>query len=196
MRKLFMLALLLACCAPAAWAQNSDEFPKVSFFGGYSYNRLDATDSDSPSLNGFDAQVTGHLNKYFGIKGDFSGHYDADEFQVFCVTTPCPNFKTRTQLYNILGGPEVRARNSSRVTPFAHALFGAAHLRNSISGGPIFGNSTNSDTRFAAAFGGGLDVRANDRFDIRVVQVDYNPIFFEGGNHTNGVRVSVGVVIK
>lgn len=35
------------------------------------------------------------------------------------------------------------------------------------------------DAGFAAAFGGGLDVRLNDRIDIRVIQIDYNPMRFD-----------------
>ena len=37
-----------------------------------------------------------------------------------------------------------------------------------------------SETGVAAAFGGGLDVRLNDRLDFRAFQVDYNPIKFDG----------------
>ncbi len=196
MRKLFMLALLTLSLAPAAWAQGSDEeFPKATFFVGYSYNRPAVNDDDAPNLHGFDTQVTAHLNRYFGLKGDISGHFGRDD-DTFCVGSSCTNFRSRTQLYNFLGGPEVRGRNSTSVTPFAHALAGEAHIRSSFStnaGGGFSGS--NSDTRFALALGGGIDVRANDRIDIRAVQVDYNPIFLDGGV-SHGLRVSVGVVFK
>jgi len=45
------------------------------------------------------------------------------------------------------------------------------------------------------AFGGGLDIRLNDRLDIRAVQVDWNPIR-SGGVTTNNLRFGVGIVIK
>jgi len=94
----------------------------------------------------------------------------------------------------LLAGPEVRATTSSGLKPFAHALVGAAHVRQrlSLSGLP---SSDNSTTRFALALGGGFDLRLNDRLDLRVVQVGYNPIFFFGGV-SHSVRVSAGIVIK
>ena len=197
MRKLFLAALVVACLAPAAWAQGSDEFPKVTFFGGYSYDKPDVNDSDAPNLHGFDTQVTGHLNKYFGVKGDFSAHFGREGVSddIVCVQAPCPSFRVKTQLYQFFAGPEVRARNTSSVTPFAHALVGAAHLRRSVSASFIPGGVTSTNTRFALAVGGGVDVRASDRIDIRVVQVEYNPIFFPGGT-SNGVRISTGIVFK
>jgi len=33
------------------------------------------------------------------------------------------------------------------------------------------------DTSFALKVGGGLDIRAGKRIDIRLIQVDYNPVF-------------------
>jgi hypothetical protein len=40
-----------------------------------------------------------------------------------------------------------------------------------------------------------LMFRVNDRFDIRVVQADYNPIKFDAGTEHN-FRFGFGVVIK
>ncbi len=200
MRKLIFTALIFAACALPAWAQGSninqdgEEYSKASFFAGYSFNRPDVACGDSPNLNGFDAQATGYINKYFGIKGDVSGHYGSETFQTFCVQAPCPNVKARTQFYNFLAGPEVRARNRSRVTPFAHGLAGAAYLRRNVSFGSL-PDSTNDSVRFALALGGGLDVRVNDHLDVRVIQVDYNPVFFDG-SVAHGARVSVGLVFK
>ena len=44
-----------------------------------------------------------------------------------------------------------------------------------------------SSTDFALAIGGGLDVRVSERVDLRVFQVDYNPIFPKQWKRT-GVR--------
>ena len=53
--------------------------------------------------------------------------------------------------------------------------------------------------------GGGIDVRLNERIDIRVIQVDFNPIFLKSrtvegitfpGRTAHGVRFSIGLVIK
>jgi hypothetical protein len=45
------------------------------------------------------------------------------------------------------------------------------------------------------AFGGGLDVHAWEHVDIRVIQVDYLPTFFNS-EHQNNIRVGAGVKFK
>jgi hypothetical protein len=96
--------------------------------------------------------------------------------------------------------------NSSQATfkPFAHALVGVAHARNRVtisdSGciaifpSPCPSPFTETDTGLAGAIGGGLDIRAGNRFDIRVIQIDYNPTrLFDSTQHN--FRFGVGVVI-
>jgi hypothetical protein len=51
-----------------------------------------------------------------------------------------------------------------------------------------------SETGFAGAFGGGLDIRASERIDIRAFQFDYNPTRLDGSTQHN-FRVGVGIVI-
>jgi hypothetical protein len=51
-----------------------------------------------------------------------------------------------------------------------------------------------TETGFAGAFGGGLDIRASDRVDVRVIQFDYNPTrLFDSTQHN--FRIGVGIVI-
>jgi hypothetical protein len=52
-----------------------------------------------------------------------------------------------------------------------------------------------SETGFAGAFGGGLDIKLSNRVDFRAIQVDYNPIKFDSGTQNN-VRFGVGFVFK
>ena len=83
----------------------------------------------------------------------------------------------------------------------------------------IFGISDFSvnETSFAMAFGGGIDIKVNDRIDIRAVQVDWNIInrgdqqtgivlvptpfqtvgtpFFIPGRRQDNLRLSIGIVI-
>ena len=49
-----------------------DEFPRAEVFGGYSYFRANP---DKLNLNGWDASVAGNITNWFGVEGDFSGHY-------------------------------------------------------------------------------------------------------------------------
>ena len=65
------------------------------------------------------------------------------------------------------------------VRPYVHALAGLDQFSTSTVG-------------FATAFGGGVDARVNDRISIRIVQVDYAPVFYPGAAHN--VRVSTGIV--
>ena len=48
---------------------------------------------------------------------------------------------------------------------------------------------------FALALGGGLDVHAGEHIDIRAIQVDYLPTFFNSTRQDN-IRVGAGVKIK
>ncbi len=92
MKKLLLLALLVASSAPLTFAQSTsdDDFPNAEFFIGFSHNRIDTQvdefdEDENPfddreGLNGFDTQVTANINRYFGVKGDISGHYKSDTF--------------------------------------------------------------------------------------------------------------------
>lgn len=89
---------------------------------------------------------------------------------------------TREHLYNFLGGVQVKNNSkTARFKPFAHALFGAAHYTARIQQTVTVAafNSTLEDTvtSFAMKLGGGLDVRASHRIDIRLIEFDYNPMF-------------------
>jgi hypothetical protein len=52
---------------------------------------------------------------------------------------------------------------------------------------------------FAMVFGGGIDVKLGKRIDLRLIQVDYNPIFVKTRNGIEGktqhnFRIGVGLV--
>ena len=67
------------------------------------------------------------------------------------------------------------------------------------------------ETSFAMKLGGGLDIRAGKRIDIRVIQIDYNPVFAGNrraqsisgpfnpvnftGKTSNNFTIGVGIVI-
>ena len=215
MRRVLLSAFFVACCASLTLAQSgsNDDYPKVEFFAGYSaIGEVNATeeevDEGFASTKGFHTSLIGNFNKYVGIKGDFSLHFDSDEgaatFTAPCTTPPCPlvtqNFKLKTRLFNFLAGPEIKGRNRTRLTPFAHALFGVARgTADFQTSGPILTLSDKgSDTGFAMAFGGGLDIRATRRVGFRA-SMDYNPAFlgdseFGRSGRRDHVRLSLGVV--
>jgi hypothetical protein len=157
MRKLLLLLAVFVFAAPLISAQDT---PRVELFGGYSYFRLNPADNliDGFNLNGWNASVAGNMNSWFGVVADFSGHYGTP--QRFGVDL-------KINSHSFLFGPRFSYRKNDRFTPFAHVLLGA----NRISG-RVLGVS-DQQTGFAAAFGGGVDVRATERVAIRLFQADY-----------------------
>lgn len=202
MRKLMLLALFVFCTAPAAFAQTTTtDFDKVNVFAGFSHNRVDTgvNNNEDPELddiideregfNGFNASVTGNVSRYVGLKFDYSYHQRNFDFG--------GGFETKARLHNFLGGVQFKDNSkdeTKRAKPFAHIMAGAA--RSAIDLSDLDDDFEDfHETGFAAAVGGGLDVRINDRFDFRAFQLDYNPTRFEGETQHN-FRVGIGIVIK
>jgi opacity protein-like surface antigen len=171
------LALLVFSCV--AFSQDA---PKAEVFGGYQYLRANTGQSgiSSLNLNGWNASLSGYFNRYFGIAADFSGAYGSPTFLGVGVDTT---------VYTYMFGPVVRMTNNSKFTPFAHALFGAGHIK-----GEVLGVSA-SDNAFSWAAGGGLDVNLNSKIAIRVAQADFLQTKF-GSDNQNNFRYSAGIVFK
>lgn len=193
---------VLLCATPAA--AQTDEPRKFEVFGGYSYLRADVEEVDDPFsdfkniMDGFNVAATGYATKRLGITGDFSGHFRSvsNDFGFGRLTA-----KTRT--FNLTGGPQMRFPNKTRVTPFVRALAGVANNRLSFEGPPPVGSDSISLTDFTLMLGGGLDVRVGDRVSLRLIQLDYNPVFVRDrpdlgvdSTRLDNFRVSVGIVFK
>ena len=136
------------------------------------------------NFNGLEGSITYNLSRYIGIKGDFTGHFKTQSF-VDRFTPPgvTQTLANTEHLYNFLAGVQIKNNSrSARIKPFAHALAGFARYTNrqqqTLDLFPQF-NFTIEDreTSFAMKLGGGLDIRAGKRLDIRVIEVDYNPVF-------------------
>jgi opacity protein-like surface antigen len=209
MRKLLFFAILIVASASMAFAQSTD-YNKVEFYGGYSHNRVDTGLSDNdPELsdivneregfNGFNASITGNLTRYFGLKGDFSGHFKNKTFPIGAA-----HVDIDSSVYNFLGGVQIKDNSKeASFKPFVHALIGAARVRNradfsndvcvAVFPSPCPADFTETETGFAGAFGGGLDIRAGKRIDIRAIQFDYNPTHvFDETQHN--FRIGAGIV--
>lgn len=158
---------------PAAAAQ---DVPKAEVFGGYSYA--------GEGAHGWDASVAGNVNGWLGVVADASGQYTGLE---------APGVRERIRTHSLLFGPQVSARRGRRVTPFARALFGASHVSTeAVEAGQRF---SFSDTSFAVALGGGLDVTVSDRVAVRVAQLEYVRTSFFGETQHKG-RLSFGLVFR
>jgi len=209
----FVLAMsLLALTAISITAQ--DERNKFEVYGGYSYlsmdSGLDELEADLSGLNtqfglhGFEFAVTGNFHRYVGVKGDFSYNVRT---QTFADTVDTLQLKPRVSQF--LGGVQFKdnSKDAGRVKPFAHVMAGVANQRIGATGniGGIPFNEAGTSNNFAMVFGGGIDIRAGDRVDIRAIQFDYNPVFYKdvdlGTSYRiesftqNNWRIGVGVVI-
>jgi opacity protein-like surface antigen len=229
MKRLVVLATLIFISATAALAQ--DDYKRFEFFGGYSALHLDnlAGDTGSPAvddvlgekqtLRGFNLAAGYNFHKYVGAKFDYSLHLREDNF-----TRPAGSGTIDTTLQNFLGGIQVKnnMNDGPRFKPFGHALFGVAVQKVDVDSPnlpALFGISDfhTNETSFSMAFGGGLDIKLNSRFDIRVVQIDWNIInrgdqqtgivlaptpfqtvgtpFVITGTRQDNLRLGIGIVI-
>ncbi|HYJ46267.1 MAG TPA: hypothetical protein VEV81_06600 [Pyrinomonadaceae bacterium] len=141
---------------------------------------------DRRGFHGFDTSFTYNITKYIGIKADVTGHFKtetvADDFGPGHVDTN--KFTNRT--YNFLGGIQVKNNGlTARFKPFAQALVGVARqTSHDVQTSTAGFNFTLDDrvTSFAMKLGGGLDVRLNRHIDLRLIEVDYNPVFARDRN--------------
>ena len=215
--RLLLCVGLLMCPAAVVLAQGgkTDEYPKFEFFGGYSAlgdansrglsfgNGASTSSGDYSTFTGFETSIIRNFNKHLGIKGDFSAHFN-NERASFPVTLCTPTCVTATQdnqlktrVYDFLIGPEFKARNHTRFTPFIYALAGVAHTNASFTtAGPTINfHAERGDNSFAMALGGGLDIRATKRVSFRG-SMDYNPVFVNDplSDRRDLVRLSLGVL--
>jgi len=130
------------------------------------------------ALVGLNASAAINWNRWLGVVGDYSyrvAEYYADK-----------------PLQTFTAGPRFTFRLIPRVTPFAHALFGAAR-----SGCAAFSDASGcrSGNAFAMVLGGGVDVSAGKNISIRALQIDSIQTRFGGGaNAYSGL--SFGVVAR
>ena len=196
MCKTLSLSLLFLTSFLAA----AQDVPRFEVFGGYSYaNASKNFGVDRPNLNGWNASLTGNVNRWLGVVGDFSGYYGSPSISVatplFCVTNPCPvpTVSFDTKVHTFLLGPQVSFRTNHRITPFAHALFGLGHTSVHIDS-PFSTVGTISNNAFAMALGGGADINMTSRLALRV-QPDYLQTDFLHTTQKN-FRISTGLVFK
>ena len=229
MKRLLTLITLILSVTTTVWAQ--DDYKKWEFFGGYSALFFDNLAGDTGSaavddvlgdrqtLRGFNLAVTRNFHKYVGATFDYSLHLREDEF-----SRPAGSGTIDTTVQNFLGGIQIKNNSEDGPTfkPFGHALFGVAVQKVDVDSPnlpAVFGISDfhTNETSFAMAFGGGLDIKLNNRLDVRVAQIDWNIVkrgdqqtgivlaptpfqtvgspFFIPGTRQDNLRLSIGVVI-
>jgi hypothetical protein len=184
-----MLSLCLLLMLPGLAA--AQETPRAEIFGGYSYLRADTNDFPENDLHGWTASVNVNLNKWLGVKGDFSGHYN--DYQI------SPGVKADLNLHFFTGGLQFTSYKNEKVTPYVHVLAGVARRTDSVSQAlAANGRRTLTDNAFAFIVGGGMDVNINKSLAWRAFQTDYILTTFEDlrDDRQTNFRISTGLVWK
>ena len=176
MKKLMLVTVLLLGLSSMAVAQ---DVPAAEVFGGYSFYRCQDTSVDC-DLHGWNAAVDFNFNKNWAVTADVSGQYG-------WIDNLYPYQWADVKHHNFLFGPRYTISAGDNVRPYVHALFGVNHVNPK----PLFTVENN----FAMAFGGGIDVKVNDRVSVRPVQLDYVGVR-RYSTIENNIRYSAGIVFK
>jgi opacity protein-like surface antigen len=185
-RNLLLLAVSLAGSVVVV-AQEAPSTPVAEVGINYSYvTTMPGGGAPSFGSQGVSGTFVYNINRIFGVVADLGGyHNDA-----------AANFNPTT--FSYLFGPRLSLRKSSRFTPYVQALVGGARVSTSL----VDVNTGNSIVQngFAAAFGGGLDVRLTDHLAVKPFQIEYlmtqTPNIWSPSNPQNNIRYSAGVVFR
>ena len=164
------LALLFVLCLilPVAARAGGD------VFGGYSFERADAL-----NRHGWNVSLGVGLRGPLALEADGSGHYGSRDGV------------DRDQL-TLMGGARFSLLRGGRTTPFVHALVGLLREKAGISILDV--TIGENENRFGMLLGGGVDVKAGERFAVRLLG-DYERSSKEG-DVQGGFRVSVGAALR
>jgi opacity protein-like surface antigen len=208
-----MFLIIAAAGAQITYSQSTGEKYRYEIFAGYSHNRIDTTlDSDDIDdefdeevggrlgAHGVNLSVTGNATKYIGFKFDYAYHTKKETGTVEGI-----DLEAKYTNNTFMGGVQIKnnAIDGPRFKPFAHVLAGVARQEIGITDFDV-NDFQFTQNNFTMAVGGGVDVRVTKHIDVRVIQIDYNPIFvkdftFEGadinGRTQNNVRFGFGIVI-
>jgi opacity protein-like surface antigen len=174
----------------SAYAQEAST-PLVETGFDYTFTRVNPGGSlTSYTANGGSGYVEYNLNHVVGLVADLGAN------TIGTVNGYALNNTTFTYLF----GPRFNWR-AGRFTPYVQTLVGGARFSNAYDPGspsPGLGVSQNS---FAAAIGGGVDVRLTDHIALKPIQVEYLmtqlPSQFANVNQVqNNLRYSAGVVFR
>jgi hypothetical protein len=152
-------------------------FPEAEGYLGFSLynNEYGTSRHNSP---GIQFNLGYNVTRSLAIVGDFGAQFHSTNI----VWT---NGKSaEADSYQFLFGPELRLRNRSKLTPFAHTLAGAALRNYAVPSGnwicsgfpPDCYQTTFSIARdfgFAWSVGGGLDLQVHPGIALRVIQFDW-----------------------
>jgi opacity protein-like surface antigen len=160
-------------------------YPRIETYLGYNYLR--STHESTPEVqpfiaNGGNGQFAFNINKWIGAVADLGANHN----------NAIGNDRFDSTFFNFIFGPRVSFRNHTRFTPYGQALFGGAYVTQSaaILAVPVvtplpvpiiivdptqalIARVTQTQTGFAMAFGGGLDITISKHIRFRPVEAAY-----------------------
>jgi opacity protein-like surface antigen len=183
----FVVASLVVGLALSAGIAASQTAGNVYF--GYSYFNTDVAPSRG-GLNGWQATLEGKVFPHLGIVTDLTGDYGSLGLGMICPVQPpggggggCATYNVSTHEYNVMFGPRVGV-TIGKWRPFGEFEVGVAHVS----------ASSESNTSFAMAFGGGVDYKIFHAVAWRG-ELDYvHTSFFSAGQ--SNIRISTGIVLR
>jgi hypothetical protein len=140
----------------------------IDLFAGYSFERLGT--SPGRNLNGLELTGQFKFTNWLGVAADLDAHFGLPSQ---------PDGRT----LNFMVGPQISF--PARISPFLHGLVGVGHLS----------DNGITDTSFAGAVGGGIDMHIAPVISWRIIQGDDILTHHFGGIQHN-VRVSTGIVLR
>jgi opacity protein-like surface antigen len=153
------------------------------------------TSRNLSSLNGFNIAGEFKLLPWISGVAEYGATFGTEQLTPPCeVIIPCLGpFHGDTRLQTFLVGPRASV-SIGPFRPFAHVLVGGGHLGETFSGSTSGINSSNSETAFATAFGGGLDYKLIKGIAWRIQADDLRTAFFNTSQHD--LRFTTGIVFR
>lgn len=173
--------------------------PKFEVAGLYQYvNFNPGSGFNNFNNQGASGAFTYNANNWLGLTAEIGGYHFSRKVLGAPVQTGTgtvyPVNNTTGSFQSYLFGPRVNFRHFDHFVPFAEAMFGAAH-----AGAQLTGDTTQST--FAMALGGGLDVVLTKYLAWRFFQADYLMTNFSGtlvnaNARQNNFRIGTGAVLR
>jgi len=192
--RVYVMAGLLLLMVGSAVAQ--EDYAKVETSPAFMYIR---TPIGGQSFNcaGGGGTFAYNVTSLVGLAADMGG------CKIFGNTLGLANTVSGSQ-FTFLFGPRLTFRSSSKIQPFVEVNLGGDHLSISCENAAVCGNASRGFTAFAMTAGGGLDLKLNKKFALRLVQAEYMYTRFGNecalaicsqNNSQNSFRLKSGVVI-
>jgi hypothetical protein len=193
--KMAALALLVALLCVPTKAQDFLKFnsSKVELGGGFTYVSLvQVNGTNRENMKGFNAFGEYRVIKWVSLAVDLSGTYN------FSHATQTRPSNGTTQLYNMYIGPRFYPLgHSHKIIPYGHFLIGPAIYGNNIPSAGGYDAYSYWDHAYSWMAGVGLDLRWKKRWNIRLIDVDWEHTkFFNQSTGQGNYRASVGIVYR